>query len=174
MRIRFVFTAALPFGLLLSACSTATPPTSVIQQTAIVNNTATVSPNFVVRSSTLLKGEFVPIDAWAFTLVTARAVPKLGDVREISESFTFEGRIFAHATLTSMPNSNAGELLIEAKWFSGDRLVSLQKTQISVDRSPFYIASSTSGSALGTGPAQVQIFANGKLMATKVFQVTEK
>ena len=90
----------------------------------------------------------------------------------MSDSFTFEGRIYAHATLTAQPGKHGGRPSIEVRWFNEDRLVSVQTKSGLVTKTPFYLASSTSGTALGQGTCRVELHVNGKLLASKQFEVT--
>ena len=120
------------------------------------------------------QGELVPIENWKATLVTARKIAKLGEISEIADDFTYEGRIYAHTTLTSVPGAYGGRQLFEVKWFNGDNAVSVQKAEYAVNKSPFYLASSTSGTALGAGKCRVEVYAGGKLIAVKNFVITER
>ena len=174
MRTYFVATVVFFTGLNLSGCTTVSLQNQAASQAVAVGSASGVAAGTVARVAPAPQGELLPIENWVTTLVTARAVPKLGDVRDISDTFNFEGRIFAHATLTSQAGTHGGQPLVEVKWFKGDKLMSVQKSQLLVTKSPYYIASSTSGTALGAGPAMVQIFANGKLMASKDFLVNNK
>lgn len=115
-----------------------------------------------------------PLHQWSVTLVTARAVPRLGEVRDITQAFTFEGRVYAHATFTAPPGSLAGPTPVEARWRNGGRLVSVQRAQLDVTRTPYYMVSSTSGTALGAGRCQVEFVANGQVVAVQAFDVTER
>lgn len=161
--------------LAANGCTTVSTRTSAMSQPGAASG----GPGTAVRASVHaptppLQGEFLSIEKWTTTLVTARAVPKLGEVREITDTFNFEGRIFVHATFSSKPGVNGGQPAIEVKWYSGDKLVSVQKAQPTVGKSPYYIASSTSGTALGAGKGRVELFGNGALLGSKEFQVTEK
>lgn len=120
------------------------------------------------------QGDVVPIEDWKVTLVTARAVPKLGEVHDITDTFTFEGRLFAHATLTAPPGSHCDETTFELKWYSGDRLIVIHKAKYVVSKSPYYLSASTSPTTLGAGIARVEVIADGKLLAGKRFRVREK
>lgn len=163
--------------LAASGCTTVSVQTSVVSQVGVASGGAgsAVRASAVAQVPTQpLQGEFLPIEKWTTTLVTARAVPKLGDVREITDNFNFEGRIFVHATFSSKPGVNGGQPLIEVKWYSGEKLVSVQKAQPMVGKSPYYLASSTSGTTLGIGRGRVELVANGALLGSKEFQVTEK
>lgn len=159
--------------MVILGCTTVSSQTSVVSQAA-----ASADPDARAGVSARIQsppiGMLMPIENWTVTLVTAKVVPRLGEVREISDAFTFEGRIYAHATLNSQPGVHGGQPVVEVRWFTGERLVSVQKAQPLVNKSPYYMVSSTSGTALGTGKARVEFFANGKLMATKTFVVSEK
>lgn len=155
-------------------CTTVSSQTSVVSQAAAAGAGQDVRAGASARPSSPPTGELVPLENWAVILVTAKGVPRLGEVREISDAFTFEGRIYAHATLTSQPGVHGGQPSVEVRWFNGERLVSVQKAQPQVNKSPYYMVSSTSGTTLGTGQARVEFSANGKLMATKAFVVSEK
>lgn len=163
--------------LAASGCTTVSVQSSVVSQVGVASG----GPGSAVRASASaqtptqpLQGEFLPIEKWTTTLVTARAVPKLGDVREITDNFNFEGRVFVHATFSSNPGVNGGLPLIEVKWYSGEKLISVQRAQPTVAKSPYYLASSTSGTALGIGRGKVELVANGVLLGSREFQVVEK
>ncbi len=112
-----------------------------------------------------------PIDAWAVTLVTARAVVKPGDARALSDRFTRRSAIHAHATFTTEGNPQAGPVRFEVNWFNGQRRVSTKKIDAVVGSSPHYLAVQTSGNAVGEGDCRVEVLANGKRMASKRFRV---
>lgn len=174
MRTSAVATLFLCILLIVSGCTTVTTQTSVVSQAGAGAGGSGVA----VRTSSQIpaqpQGELLTIEKWTTTLVMARAVPKLGEVREITDTFNFEGRIFVHATLSSKPGVHGGQPAFEVKWYSADKLVSIQKAQYMVGKSPYYLASSTSGMALGAGKARVELLANGVPLASKEFQVTEK
>jgi len=156
-------------------CTTVTTQTTVVTQAAAASGGggAGATAGAVVRPPPVPQGALVPIDKWKITMVTAKGVARLGDVRDISDAFTFEGRIFMHATLTSPPGTQAGPQSFEVKWFNGQVAVAVQKAEDTVGKSPFYLASSTSGTAVGAGKGRVELYAGGKLLATKEFVVLE-
>ena len=119
-------------------------------------------------------GEHVPIDQWTLVFVTARAVPSLGDVRQIGTVFTYEGRVHAHATFSARPGVQGGTVQAEMRWFNGDRLVTSQQSRLLISRSPYYMASSTSGTTLGAGPGRVELWIDGRLRATQSLFVNER
>lgn len=125
-----------------------------------------------VRSPATPTGDLLPLEEWSVTLVTAQSVPRLGEVREIGDTFTFEGRVFAHATFSARPNVHGGQPTVEVRWSNGDRVVSVQKAAPLVKKSPYYMVSSTSGTALGPGRCKVEYVVNGKTVAGKEFVVS--
>ena len=116
----------------------------------------------------------VSIDAVGVTVVVAHKVEKLGDVREISDAFNFEGRIFMHATFRWELGKILGRQLVEVKWFNDDKLVSRQSKETNFEKSPFYLASSTSGTSLGAGKCRVELVVGDRMVGRKEFTVAEK
>lgn len=165
MKFHVLPVAALLSSLGLMACTT-------VSTTVPVITPATSNP--VSRPNSVPEGEFVAIENWTATIVTARELVKLGDVRGVSDSFNFEGRIYAQATLASRPGTYGGRPLFEVKWFNGDRLVSVQRAEYAVNKTPYYLVSSTSGTSVGAGKCHVELHANGKLLATRAFSVTSQ
>lgn len=159
--MRHLLVATFLSGAVFALTAGTTVPAS--SQT-LVTSSATDAP----------QGGLVPIENWKVMLVTARKVAKLGEISEISDAFTYEGRIYAHTTLTSLPGAYGGPQFFEVKWFNGDNAVSVQKAEYAVNKSPFYLASSTSGTALGAGKCRVEVYAGGKLIASKSFVITER
>jgi hypothetical protein len=115
-----------------------------------------------------------PIENWKVRLITARTVPRIDEVRDISDKFNFEGRIHAHITLTSPPGTQSGRQFFEIKWFHENILSSTQKAVYVVNKTPFYLSSSTSGTALGAGRCKVELWANGRILALHEFDVASK
>jgi hypothetical protein len=164
-------------AIFVAGCTTVSTQTSVNSQAASLSagsGAATGTVAATSRAPSPPQGELLPVEKWTATLVTARAVPALGDVNGISDAFTFEGRIYAHLTLTAQPGVHGGQPAMEVKWYSGDKLMAAQKAQLTVNKSPFYMVSSTSGTALGVGKARVEFVANGAVLGSRQFQVSEK
>ena len=151
MKRTFISVAVLVAACFLSSCAVPKPSTELSPQSAIV-----------------------PIEKWQITLVTAKNVVRLGEVGTIADIFTFEGRIHVHATLTSSPGSKAGAQSFEVHWVNGTDTVAVQKTTVDVSKTPYYISSSTSGTVLKAGYCRVELYAAGRLLATKNFLVTER
>lgn len=112
-----------------------------------------------------------PIEAWAVTLVTARAVVKPGDARGLSDRFTRRSAIHAQATFSTEGKADAGLVKFEIKWFNGQRRVSVKTINAVVSSSPHFVAVQSSGNAVGEGDCRVEVFANGKRMASQRFRV---
>jgi hypothetical protein len=123
------------------------------------------------KPATAASAAGTPIDGWAVTLVTARAVVKPGDARALTDRFTRRSAIHAQATFTTEGNPQAGPVKFEVKWFNGQRRVSTKKIDAVVGTSPHYVAVQTSGNAVGEGDGRVEVYANGKLMASRRFRV---
>ena len=172
-------TASLFCALLataLAGCTTVSQHTTVVSQAAAVSGggATVVGGGASARALAAPTGEFVALETWNVVLVTARSVPRLGEVREIQDAFNFEGRIFAHATFTFPADVHGGRPQVEVRWLNGERVVSIQRAQPLVHKSPYYMASSTSGTALGAGKCAVEFAVNGKVVATRQFSVSER
>ena len=170
-----LFTAlAIVAVFALPACTTVFSQTPITSQAEAATAGTGVVAGAAARAPAVLQGELVPIEKWKVTLVTARSVVKLGEIREISDVFTYEGRIYVHATLTSQPGTHGGRQAFEVKWINENNTASVQKADYTVNKTPFYLASSTSGTALGAGKCRVEVYAGGRLLASKEFVVTER
>lgn len=158
----------------LPACTTVSPQTFITNQAAAAMAGTGVMVGAAARAPAVPQGELIPIENWKVVLVTARSVVKPGEVREISDAFTYEGRIYVHATLTSQPGTHGGRQAFEVKWINENNTASVQKADYTVNKTPFYLASSTSGTTLGACKCRVEVYAGGKLLASKEFVVTER
>ena len=161
----------------LMGCTTVSPQTTVVSQTAAISAGGAAGIRVGATPARPLAppaGEFVPLETWNVVLVTAKSVPRLGEVRELTDAFTYEGRIFAHATFAARAGVHGGQPNVEVRWFNGDRVVSVQRAQPVVNKSPYYLVSSTSGTALGTGKCKVEYAVDVKVVAVKEFSVSER
>lgn len=164
-------------GAATSGCSMVSHQTTVAIQAAAGSGgpgASAMTQGPPVRTTAAPTGELLPLEKWSVVLVTAKSVPRLGEVREMSNEFTYEGRVFAHATFSAPEGSHAGQPTVEVRWSNDDRLVSVQRAQPLVNKSPYYMASSTSGTALGVGKGRVEYAVNGTVVASKEFSVTER
>jgi len=115
--------------------------------------------------------DLVPLSEWTTQIVTARNVVRLGEIAGATDHFNLDGKIFVHATLSAKPGAHAGSHAFEVKWFDGLNVVTEQKAVYDVKGSPFYIAASSSGVALGAGAHRVELFADGSYLASTQFVV---
>ena len=109
------------------------------------------------------------------TIVMAKKVVKFEGATEISDTFTYEGQIYAHLTFRWQPvQQEGGEQSIEVRWFNGEREISRRTHNAIFGRPPYYVWFASSGTALGAGKCRVDAYANGKHVGSKSFVVTEK
>lgn len=153
------------------ALSCALSSTVWAQSTNDAEVAARVAREMVTEASLKLE-DLVPAENWTITLVTAKHLVRLGDVQGISDAFTFEGRINAHATFTTLPGKHGGRPNIEFRWFNGERTVAVRNGTQLLARTPYYVANSLSGTALGDGNCRVELHVNGRLVASRNFQVS--
>ena len=86
MRTSTLATFSLCILLAAGGCTTVSTHTSVASQAGA----PAVGPSTAVRApaqAPAVQGALLPIDKWTTTLVMARAVPNLGEVREIADRF---------------------------------------------------------------------------------------
>ena len=111
-------------------------------------------------------------EGWTATIVTAKSVPALGRVTNITDSFTFEGRIFVHATFIGAVEPIPAPRTLQVKWFNGDRMVFERTGQATFNKSPYFMSASTSGTVLGSGPCRVEVYVDGQLIGQRTFAVS--
>jgi hypothetical protein len=107
-------------------------------------------------------------------LVIAKRVVKDSGPSGINDRQIFDGKIFAFATFhwddLATP---AGDQEIEFHWFSGDRQVSTYKKTHKFGVAPYYVWASTYVTNIGIGKGRVELYCQGKRVATKDFELTE-
>lgn len=111
---------------------------------------------------------------WDVTLVTAHGSSTPGNIQGVSDKFTFNGRIHAHATLVAAPPVVAATNTFTMKWFSGERLVHQRSAEHHLSRSPYFLLHAVPGSVLGVGPGRVELHSAAGLVATRSFTVSER
>lgn len=108
-------------------------------------------------------------------IVMAKNVEKGKGPTGITDTFTFEGRIFAYATFNWYEvEKQAGIHKIGVKWYSREKLVSVRDLEVVFGRPPHYVWFQSSGTSLGAGKAKVEIYADGTLVGSKTFEIVEK
>lgn len=128
----------------------------------------------VVSSSFLSGCTGIKLDASNANIVMAKSATREKGATQITDSFTFEGKVYAYVALTWDPEKTGGQQEIEARWYNGDRLRSRRTHTATLNKSPHYVWFDTSGAALGTGNCRVEIYARDILLGTKSFTVKEK
>jgi hypothetical protein len=111
---------------------------------------------------------------WRTVLVTAMGTAVPGTVEAVSDKFTFNGRIYAHATLIAETPVVASSPTLTFKWFNGGKLVHERAGQQTIGGSPYYLVHALPGSVVGAGAARVELYADGRLMASREFTVSER
>ena len=107
-------------------------------------------------------------------IVMARNVEKDRGVTGITDTFTFEGKIFVYITFNWDVEKEGGKHNIQAKWYSGEKLVSVGDQAVTFERSPHFVWFGSAGTSLGVGKAKVEIYADGVLVGTKHFAVVSQ
>jgi hypothetical protein len=109
------------------------------------------------------------------SVLLARSASKEDGPSGVSDKFTVEGKIVAYLTVKWDEATVAGgQQNLEVRWFSGDKLVSRQKQELTLSTSPHRVWLSTLAADIGSGAAHVEVYAQDKLIASKAFSVVEK
>ncbi len=115
----------------------------------------------------------VKLDARDTRIVMAKKVERGQGASEITDSFTFEGLIYAYLTFLWDPGTTGGQQELEVKWYNGDRLISRRTQTVTLDKPPYYVWFQTRGTALGEGQCRVEVYANGIFLGSKSFTVSK-
>lgn len=107
-------------------------------------------------------------------IVLAKEVEKEKGPNKISDVFTFEGNIYVYTTFNWDVDRPIGQVKVEAKWFNGDKLVSVGETSGYFASTPHYVWLKTRGTSLGAGKCRVEVYADGVFVGKKSFTVVEK
>ena len=118
--------------------------------------------------------EWPPATKWRTTLVTASGSAKPGEIQGVSQRFTFDGRIFAHATLVAEGPVEASTSTFTMKWFNGSRMVHERSATHIISKSPYYLVHAVPGSVLGTGGCRVELHSSIGMLASQAFSVRER
>lgn len=93
----------------------------------------------------------------------------------IADKFPLEGKVYAYVNFKwDAVESVAGQRHIKAKWYSGDKLVSVQEGNWQMGRPPYHVWFAMTRINLGVGKARVEIFSDGTLVGNKSFEIVEK
>ena len=107
-------------------------------------------------------------------IVMARNVQKDRGATGITDTFTFEGEIFAVVTFNWDVEREGGKHNIQVKWYSGEKLIRIGDQDVTFRRPAHLVWFSTVGTNLGVGKAKVEIYADGVLVGTKHFAVVSQ
>ncbi len=111
---------------------------------------------------------------WRTVLVTALGTAVPGTVEVVSDKFTFDGRIHAHATLIAETSVIPSNPTLTFKWFNAGKLVHERSGQQPIASSPYYLVHALPGSVVGVGTARVELYLDGRLIASRDFTVSER
>lgn len=111
---------------------------------------------------------------WRTTLVVAKGTSKPGLIQSVSDQFSFDGRIYAHATLVAVGAPLPVTETFSMKWFNGDQQVHERSGPYLVQGSPYYLVHAVPGSVLGVGACRVELHCATGLLASRAFMVSER
>jgi len=114
-------------------------------------------------------------DGLNVSLVLAREAAKGRGPLGVGDRFLLEGKVVAYATYTWTDLAFAwGNQRIEYRWYSGDRLVYKHEATYAFSRPPYYAWTQIYPTALGPGPAHVELYWNGRKLAERKFEVFDQ
>lgn len=116
----------------------------------------------------------VQLTRWRTVLVTATGSGVPGVVEGVSDKFTFNGRIHAHATLVAETPVVAFNPTINFKWLNAGKVVHERSGSYAINGSPYYLMHALPGSVVGIGAAKVEVYVDGRLVAMREFTVSER
>jgi hypothetical protein len=108
---------------------------------------------------------------FTFNLVTARNATRSKGVSDITQSFGYEGRIFAISSITWRAGEFSGALDFTSRWYNAHGLVFEQKHRAKLKNPPHYVYFATTGVALGPCGCKVELLADNHLVASQEFSV---
>lgn len=111
---------------------------------------------------------------WRATLVTAVGNNVPGEIRGVSDRFTFSSRVHAHATLVAEGPMAPVATTFSMKWLQGERLIHERTLTQLVTGSPYFLVHALPGSVFGVGTFRVELHYEGSRLATREFMVSER
>jgi hypothetical protein len=114
-------------------------------------------------------------DGLHVSLVLARDAIRGRGPLGVGDRFLLEGKVVAYATYTwADPAFVWGNQKIEYRWYSGDKLVLKHEAIFAFAKPPYYAWSQIYPTALGPGPARVELHWNGRKLAERWFEVFDQ
>lgn len=90
----------------------------------------------------------------------------------ITDKFGPDGKVVAYITFKWNGISRAGGMrVVEARWFAGDKLVSIEDSEHIFGEQPYNVWFSIHSAALGAGRARVEIYVDGVFVGSRSFEV---
>jgi hypothetical protein len=127
-----------------------------------------------IQPQALPKGPSLALTEKNVSLVISKRASKDLGPSGISDRLIFDGKIYAFATFhwddLSTPG---GEQEFEFRWFSGDKAVSSFKKKYTLGIAPHYIWVPTLVTNIGIGKGRVELYYEGKRIASKEFELYE-
>lgn len=109
------------------------------------------------------------------TVVMARGSDPRTGVTGIGEVFTQEGKIVAHMTFRwDDISKTGGRQSVEAKWYSGERLIGKKVIDVPFDTPPYHVWFDASAIDFSQGPARFEAYNRGVLLVSKTFEIISK
>jgi hypothetical protein len=128
-----------------------------------------------IAAPTVAVNNALVLDQSNTTLLLARTASADDGPGGVNDRFSVEGKIIAYMTFKwDVAKLRSGGQRLEVRWFSGEKLVSSQQSDVTLTASPHRTWMSVLSADIGVGKARVDVFADGKLIASKVFEVVEK
>jgi hypothetical protein len=104
-------------------------------------------------------------------LVMTDVVSKTTGYGEMKRQFAFGEPVSAFLTLYT--DLSKPPQIIEARWFNDGKLVTKKTINPNVKRQPHFVWFSINSSELGSGAGRVEIRADGKLLESQTFSVSQ-
>jgi hypothetical protein len=108
------------------------------------------------------------------TVITAREAERGKGPTGITDTFSLEGRVVAHATFRWDGGGSLGQQSIEVKWYNGDKLIATRGNTFQFDQSPHHVWFGQNSIGLGPCKCRVEFYAAGRFVGSKEFIIVEK
>jgi hypothetical protein len=90
----------------------------------------------------------------------------------IAERFALDGKMVAYVNINwPLDHATWGAQSFESRWYMDDKLVVKRETEFKITKSPFHFWSNVLPITLGAGRGRYEIYANGKKLGEKTFEI---